>query len=64
MVKLINNKSKEIVEFPEFKEFYHKMTNVHKRCGDICIHLKRFYMRLGFTSLKFSNRRVIKQNYY
>ncbi|CAD8201584.1 unnamed protein product [Paramecium pentaurelia] len=63
------NKTPDIVEmiiklskngqlnFNEFKRFINRMQAFHKRCGRDCNHLMRFYLRLGFVSMKYLNKR-------
>lgn len=46
------------IVYDEFLEFYIKLSSIHKKCGEMCIHLKRFFMRLGFINQFYSNRRV------
>ncbi|CAD8111580.1 unnamed protein product [Paramecium primaurelia] len=41
----------------EFKRFINRMQTFHKRCGRDCNHLMRFYLRLGFVSMKYLNKR-------
>ncbi|CAD8210276.1 unnamed protein product [Paramecium octaurelia] len=41
----------------EFKRFVNRMQAFHKRCGRDCNHLMRFYLRLGFVSMKYLNKR-------
>jgi hypothetical protein len=36
--------------FEEFKEQYYKLLSNHQGCGENCLHLRRFYLRLGYNS--------------
>ncbi|CAD8122098.1 unnamed protein product [Paramecium sonneborni] len=45
------------LNFNEFKRFINRMQAYHKRCGKECNHLMRFYLRLGFVSMKYLNKR-------
>lgn len=41
------------VTLSDFREFVRKLQQIHRPCGKECIHLMRFFMRLGFVSLKY-----------
>jgi hypothetical protein len=41
----------------DFKEFVKKMNSIHRSCGKDCVHLMRFYLRLGYISQKYYNRK-------
>lgn len=36
------------------------MMAVHNRCGDGCIHLAKFFAKIGFTANKFNRRKELK----
>ncbi|CAK61221.1 unnamed protein product (macronuclear) [Paramecium tetraurelia] len=58
IVEMIIQQSKNgQLNFSEFKRFVNKMQAFHKRCGRDCNHLMRFYLRLGFVSMKYLNKR-------
>jgi len=40
----------------EFKEAMNEIKNEHRRCGPNCIHLRRFYEKLGFSEKKFGKK--------
>lgn len=48
------------VTYEEFKNYYLKLMTIHNRCGDGCIHLARFFAKIGFTANKFSRRKEMK----
>lgn len=39
---------KENFNFNKFQIFFKRMVNIHKKCGANCIHLRRFYEKIGF----------------
>lgn len=51
-----NNEGNNQVEFDEFKNYFVKFKSVHKKCGDDCVHLRRFYQKIGWVSPSLSNR--------
>ena len=53
--KKLEKEKKEDEEYEEdnftydrFKKFFNRMIKMHKRCGGNCIHLRRFYQKIGF----------------
>ena len=40
----------------DFKEAVNEIKNEHRRCGPNCIHLKRFYEKLGFSENKMGKK--------
>jgi len=38
----------EELTFNKFQLFFNRMVKIHKRCGVNCIHLRRFYQKIGF----------------
>lgn len=36
------------IDFEDFKEYYETLERVHKKCGDNCPHLRRFYEKIGY----------------
>ena len=40
----------------DFKEAINEIKNEHRRCGPNCIHLKRFYEKLGFSEKKMGKK--------
>lgn len=36
------------VDFEVFKEYYKRMQKIHRKCGEDCIHLRRFYNKIGW----------------
>ena len=46
------------VAFSDFKEYFLRFRNAHLRCGKECLHLRRFYEKIGWnppgTVLKYS----------
>lgn len=43
----------ENLTFEDFQTFLKGMQKTHKKCGKDCVHLMRFYMRLGFVPKKY-----------
>ncbi|CAK72440.1 unnamed protein product (macronuclear) [Paramecium tetraurelia] len=54
----------ENITYYEFKAFYQRLAAIHKTCGQdqMCSHLQRFIMRLGYTCSIFSKRQLLKTN--
>lgn len=48
------------ITYDEFKAYYFKILAVHQRCGDLCPHLKKFFMKIGFTTNRYLNKRELK----
>lgn len=61
----INNlKNNEIeidgeLSYDHFQEFFRQILKIHKKCGDNCKHLKRFYERLGILNLDSSKKELL-----
>ncbi|CAD8106265.1 unnamed protein product [Paramecium sonneborni] len=55
--KFYQKQENQNIDFQDFKNFVSKFQNLHKRCGKDCIHVTRFYMRLGFIPIKYLNKR-------
>ncbi|CAD8194704.1 unnamed protein product [Paramecium pentaurelia] len=55
--KFFQRSDEQNIDYPEFQNFINKFSNLHKRCGKDCIHVTRFYMRLGFIPLRYLNKR-------
>ncbi|CAD8107308.1 unnamed protein product [Paramecium primaurelia] len=55
--KFYQRSDEQNIDYPEFQNFINKFSNLHKRCGKDCIHVTRFYMRLGFIPLRYLNKR-------
>ncbi|CAD8201377.1 unnamed protein product [Paramecium octaurelia] len=55
LIKKLNKSNS--VTFTEFKRFVNRIQAFHKKCGRECNHLQRFYLRLGFVSTKYLNKR-------
>lgn len=36
-----------MLNYDDFREYYTQLIKLHERCGDECIHLKRFYNKMG-----------------
>lgn len=36
-----------MLTYEDFREYYTQLIKLHERCGDECIHLKRFYNKMG-----------------
>eukprot|EP01017_Pseudomicrothorax_dubius_P023008 TRINITY_DN24737_c0_g1_i1.p1 TRINITY_DN24737_c0_g1~~TRINITY_DN24737_c0_g1_i1.p1 ORF type:complete len:366 (-),score=58.23 TRINITY_DN24737_c0_g1_i1:80-1177(-) len=51
------NQDGSIPNIEEFRHNYIKMVEAHQKCGSNCIHLKRFYLRIGFES-RYQDRTV------
>ncbi|CAD8158924.1 unnamed protein product [Paramecium octaurelia] len=54
------NKSVQTITYFDFKKYYENYMRVHKRCGDECIHIKRFLARIGFGFV--SKRKVLNMS--
>jgi hypothetical protein len=37
------------LSFEFFKNFYKRLLETHKKCGANCVHLQRFYKKIGYT---------------
>ncbi len=44
------------LSFEFFKNFYSRLLEVHKKCGSNCVHLQRFYKKIGYTRGLHSKR--------
>ncbi|CAD8189900.1 unnamed protein product [Paramecium octaurelia] len=55
--KFYQKQENQNIDFQDFQNFVSKFQNLHKRCGKDCIHVTRFYMRLGFIPIKYLNKR-------
>lgn len=42
----------KMLEFNEFRDFFLKFVEVHRKCGKDCSHLKRFYEKIGWVEEK------------
>ena len=40
-------KDEFLFAYEEFREYYANLVHLHDKCGDECIHLTRFYNRMG-----------------
>lgn len=47
-------KEEKMLEFNEFRDFFLKFVEIHRKCGKDCSHLKRFYEKIGWTEEKTS----------
>ncbi|CAD8143464.1 unnamed protein product [Paramecium pentaurelia] len=54
------NKSVQTITYFDFKKYYENYMRVHKRCGDECIHIKRFLARIGFGFI--SKRKILNMS--
>lgn len=66
--KIENEKENVLETFQTFKKYYENLMTGHSKCGNDCIHLRRFYSKLKFNPTAPSNRQpmaipvsVIKQ---
>lgn len=46
------------LSYDHFQEFFRQILKIHKKCGDNCKHLKRFYERLGILNLDFPKKEL------
>lgn len=53
-VKTDNN-----IGFNEFHDYYAELISQHRKCGPMCIHLKRFYEKLDFNYKQYEKRQFI-----
>ncbi len=58
--KFYNRESNGYVSYEEFKGYYLKIVSMHIRCDEDCPHLRRFYAKIGFTTLHYQRRRELK----
>lgn len=63
VVNALGNDEKILIEnehlnlrIEEFKEVINEIKSEHRRCGPTCIHLKRFYEKLGFSEKKLGKK--------
>ncbi|EAR99592.1 hypothetical protein TTHERM_00138550 (macronuclear) [Tetrahymena thermophila SB210] len=47
------------IGFYDFQEYYSELIQQHRRCGPMCIHLKRFYEKLNFNYKPYEKRQMI-----
>ncbi|KAL4508257.1 hypothetical protein ABPG72_003561 [Tetrahymena utriculariae] len=47
------------IGFNDFKQYYSELIQQHRRCGPMCIHLKRFYEKLNFNYKSYEKRQTI-----
>ena len=53
-----SNESPEfMLTYDDFREYYTQLIKLHERCGDECIHLKRFYNKMGNSFIIKKSRR-------
>lgn len=45
--------------FPEFKEYYANLMHIHDKCGEDCVHLERWYKKMGINP-KNKGRKFVK----
>lgn len=51
MESLQNIDSDEFLfSFPEFKEYYSSLMHIHDKCGEDCVHLQRWYKKMGIQN--------------
>lgn len=43
----------------EFNIYFKKMLAVHSKCGENCIHLRRFYEKIGILESKDVFNRIL-----
>ena len=48
-----NQANNNQINFEEFKSYFLKFKRVHKKCGDDCTHLRRFYQKIGWQPLLY-----------
>ena len=54
-----NNRNENVelsMGIDDFREVINEIKNEHKRCGNKCIHLRRFYEKLGFSEKKICKK--------
>lgn len=39
-----------LFSFPEFKEYYANLMHIHDKCGEDCVHLQRWYKKMGIRT--------------
>ncbi|KAL4457100.1 hypothetical protein ABPG74_014738 [Tetrahymena malaccensis] len=47
------------IGFNDFQEYYSELIQQHRKCGPMCIHLKRFYEKLSFNYKQYEKRQMI-----
>ena len=59
-VQLMENNLEFQIEYDDFSGYVKSFAQNHKKCGDSCIHLRRFFDKIGFQQLNpYGNRLVI-----
>lgn len=48
--------------YNEFKEYYGALMHIHDRCGDNCIHLSRWYRKMGINEKYKGKKYLVLRN--
>ena len=51
--------AEDSLTYDHFSHFYKALVAFHRRCGNNCIHLKRFLNRIGFTTHYWAKRSLL-----
>lgn len=46
-IDMKNESPQFMLNYDDFRDYYTQLIKLHERCGDDCIHLKRFYNKMG-----------------
>ena len=53
-LKVENALDEEELDYDSIKRFYRRLVELHKKCGNNCKHLQRFYQNIGFKEFNWS----------
>ncbi len=48
-----------VIDFDAFDNFVHRMRDEHEKCGPNCVHLQRFYNKIGYYTMG-NNRKTLE----
>ena len=51
-----------LFSYQEFKDYYSQLMHIHDRCGDNCVHLKRWYRNMGIKKKYKGKRYLVLKN--
>ena len=46
-IELNTDNPEFMLNYDDFRDYYTQLIKLHERCGDECMHLKRFYNKMG-----------------
>jgi len=56
---IIGENGEFLIDLDDFKEFHKNFAEAHKGCGPNCIHLQRFYSKIGYYPF-WNNRKPLE----